>query len=194
MTDVAHTPHEAQPHAPAPPRRGLKRLTGPGFLRAAWMTPLFWAFGTGIVLFFRWLGDYEPTVDWTVITVVAFLTTAPIGFLAGIGAFDYWVYYISGRPTRVDDHASHGAYSWRDYFKVNTDHKVIGVQYLVTTFFFFTVGGLHGDDLPRRARESGHAVRRHADLQRARVGARGADDLPLHHPGVRRVSPTSPCR
>jgi hypothetical protein len=27
-------------------------------------------------------------------------------------------------------HADHGAYSWRDYFKVNTDHKVIGIQYL----------------------------------------------------------------
>src|SRR4029453_10027053 len=29
-----------------------------------------------------------------------------------------------------------------DYFRVNTDHKDIGIQYLVTTFFFFTVGGL----------------------------------------------------
>ena len=35
----------------------------------------------------------------------------------------------------------HGAYTWKDYFKVNTDHKVIGIQYLVTTFFFFMVGG-----------------------------------------------------
>ena len=42
----------------------------------------------------------------------------------------------------MDDHASHGAYSWRDYFKVNTDHKVIGIQYLATTFFFFVAGGL----------------------------------------------------
>ena len=33
----------------------------------------------------------------------------------------------------------HSAHSWRDYFKVNTDHKVIGVQYLVTVFFFFVV-------------------------------------------------------
>ena len=68
------------------------------------MTPLFWAFGSASSLFFRWLGHYDPTVDWAVITVVAFLTTAPIGFLAGIGAFDYWLYYISGRPTRPDDH------------------------------------------------------------------------------------------
>lgn len=31
--------------------------------------------------------------------------------------------------------------AWRRYFKWNTDHKVIGIQYLVTTFFFFLVGG-----------------------------------------------------
>jgi hypothetical protein len=35
-----------------------------------------------------------------------------------------------------------GAASWRDYFRVNTDHKVIGVQYTVTTFGFFMVAGL----------------------------------------------------
>ncbi|MBS1893048.1 MAG: cbb3-type cytochrome c oxidase subunit I, partial [Actinobacteria bacterium] len=33
-------------------------------------------------------------------------------------------------------------YSWKDYFKVNTDHKVIGVQYVVTSFIFFLIGGL----------------------------------------------------
>ena len=32
--------------------------------------------------------------------------------------------------------------SWRRYFSFNTDHKVIGIQYLLTTFFFFLVGGL----------------------------------------------------
>src|SRR3990172_8136231 len=31
---------------------------------------------------------------------------------------------------------------WRRYFTWNTDHKVIGVQYLVTTFCFFLIGGL----------------------------------------------------
>jgi cytochrome c oxidase subunit 1 len=31
---------------------------------------------------------------------------------------------------------------WRRYFRWNTDHKVIGIQYFVTTFFFFLIGGL----------------------------------------------------
>ena len=51
----------------------------------------------------------------------------------------------AGRPARrpiPDDHSQHGANSWRDYFKFNTDHKVIGIQYICTTFFFFFIGGL----------------------------------------------------
>lgn len=31
---------------------------------------------------------------------------------------------------------------WRRYFSFSTDHKVIGIQYLVTSFFFFLIGGL----------------------------------------------------
>ncbi len=68
--------------------------------------------------------------------------TAPLGFLVGFGGFDYWFRWAAGRPTIPDDHSQHGANSWRDYFKFNTDHKVIGIQYIVTTFFFFFVGGL----------------------------------------------------
>ncbi|MEL7454346.1 MAG: cbb3-type cytochrome c oxidase subunit I, partial [Pseudomonadota bacterium] len=30
---------------------------------------------------------------------------------------------------------------WTDYFTFCTDHKVIGIQYLVTAFFFYMVGG-----------------------------------------------------
>ena len=44
-----------------------------------------------------------------------------------------------------------------------------------------------GDDVPRRARAARHAVRGQPDLQRPGLGARGADDLPVRHPGVRRA-------
>ena len=69
-------------------------------------------------------------------------SSAPLFFLVGLGAFDYWFYWAAGKPTRPEDHSGHGAYSWRDYFRVNTDHKVIGIQYVVTSFFFMLVGGL----------------------------------------------------
>src|SRR5260370_30191940 len=77
----------------------------------------------------------------SVITLVSLLVAGPIGFLAGIGAFDYWVYYALGGPTRPEDHSGHGARTWNAYFRVNTDHKVIGVQCLVTAIFFFFAGG-----------------------------------------------------
>ena len=31
--------------------------------------------------------------------------------------------------------------TWTDYFTFNTDHKVIGIQYLVTSFIFYLIGG-----------------------------------------------------
>jgi cytochrome c oxidase subunit I len=36
----------------------------------------------------------------------------------------------------------HGERRWQDYFTFNTDHKVIGIQYMVMSFFFYLVGGL----------------------------------------------------
>jgi cytochrome c oxidase subunit I len=114
----------------------------PGWVRAGWMAALFAGIGIGLVTGIRALAGWDPVWDWQPIITVAFLTAAPIGYLAGIGCFDYWLYYISGRPTREEDHSGHGAHNWRDYFRVNTDHKVIGVQYVTTTIFFFVVGGL----------------------------------------------------
>jgi cytochrome c oxidase subunit I len=32
--------------------------------------------------------------------------------------------------------------NWRDYFGFSTDHKVIGIQYLVTSFVFYLIGGV----------------------------------------------------
>lgn len=34
------------------------------------------------------------------------------------------------------------AWKWYDYFTFNVDHKVIGIQYLVTAFIFYLIGGL----------------------------------------------------
>src|SRR6266542_2980762 len=121
---------------------GRKYLTRPGWVRAAWMTALFFDIGFGLVVLFRWWGNWQPIVDWQPITAVAILTAAPVGFLAGLGAFDYWVGWALGTPTKPEDHSGHGARSWKDYFRVNTDHKVIGIQYLVTTIFFFVAAGL----------------------------------------------------
>ncbi|MEH2402489.1 cytochrome c oxidase subunit I [Nostoc sp.] len=43
-------------------------------------------------------------------------------------------------PNEKPNHESPG--NWKEYFSFSTDHKVIGIQYLVTSFFFFLVGGI----------------------------------------------------
>jgi cytochrome c oxidase subunit 1 len=117
------------------------KLRAPGWYRAAITSVIGFGFGLGIETLIRWLMHYHPILDGHAVTLVT-MFTVPFGFLAGIGTFDYWLYWAAGRPTRPEDHSSHGAHSWRDYFKVNTDHKVIGIQYTVTSFFFLFVGGL----------------------------------------------------
>jgi len=114
--------------APGFPRAGLGILVGVGLAYA-------------ITCAVRALYGWDPVVDGDAVLTVA-LIGAPLGFLIGLGAFDYWFYWASGRPTRPEDHSSHGARSWKDYFRVNTDHKVIGIQYTVHSFFFLLVGGM----------------------------------------------------
>jgi cytochrome c oxidase subunit 1 len=127
-------------HAPPPPR-GLRRLTAASWLRALWVTPLGFGLATALVVGARAALGYDPPWQAQVLITVWTVIT-PLAFLAGIGGFDYWAYWISGRPTRPEDHSGHGARKWQDYFRINTDHKVIGVQYLVTTIFFLGAAGL----------------------------------------------------
>ncbi|HEY7731144.1 MAG TPA: cytochrome c oxidase subunit I [Gaiellaceae bacterium] len=139
---VEHETHET-PHVGThyrPPQRGI--LMRPGLIRAAWVAGLFFLLGMYIVVTLRWIAGWDPVYDWELIVLVGGMVTGPIGFLLGLGAFDYWLYWIAGRPTRPEDHSGHGAQTWKDYFRVNTDHKVIGIQYLATTLVFFVVGGM----------------------------------------------------
>ncbi len=122
----------------------VARLRAPGFYRAG----LGFVIGIGVAILLTWLIrasgghlKFHHYLDGTAWVTVA-LISAPIGWLAGFGVFDYWLRWAVGKPTIPDDHSAHGAHSWRDYFKVNTDHKVIGVQYVVTSFFFLLVGGM----------------------------------------------------
>ena len=97
----------------APPRpTGWRRLTAPGWLRVAWLTPLLGLIGLGIVVGLRAIAGWEPLIETKSAVTVALLTAAPIGYLAGLGCFDYWLYYMSGGPTRPEDHSGHGARCW----------------------------------------------------------------------------------
>src|SRR5918998_1525605 len=125
-------------------------LRAPGLTRAGLFTLLGVLFAAVLVTVVRaaygFSNPFEGAGGWdgrwqeAVLTVG--LIATPLFFLVGLGAFDYWFYWAAGKPTRPEEHSSHGATSWKDYFRVNTDHKVIGIQYVVTSFFFMLVGGL----------------------------------------------------
>ena len=125
-------------------------LRGPGWARAALYVLVGALLGIVLVLAGRVFfglasageGDALLTPDALEAVTTGVLVIAPFAFLIGIGCFDYWFRWARGAPTEPEDHSGHGARSWRDYFRVNTDHKVIGIQYICTTFFFFVAGGL----------------------------------------------------
>ncbi len=122
----------------------IAKFRAPGFYRGALGLVLGVAFATAITWLVRMVTGhttYTHYLEGEAVLVVS-LIAAPLFFLVGIGGFDYWLAWAAGRPTKPEDHSGHGAYSWKDYFRINTDHKVIGIQYTVTSFFFLLVGGL----------------------------------------------------
>src|SRR5438270_13768730 len=95
-----NTAHEelAAEHGEYIPPTGWHRWTYPGWLRVLWTTPLFGALGAGLVVLIRWAASWDPIWKGVPITTVE-LTTVPLGFLVGLGGFDYWARYCSGKPT-----------------------------------------------------------------------------------------------
>ncbi len=119
----------------------VARLRAPGLLRGGWFFVIGIAFAYAVTILIRYVSHYHPFVDGYSVLQVGMIS-GPMFFLVGLGAFDYWFYWASGKPTRPEDHSSHGAHSWKDYFRVNTDHKVIGIQYTVHSFIYLLIGGL----------------------------------------------------
>lgn len=121
--------------------------------RQSWlMRPnLLWAFVLGIFgfCFVQWvLGrDGGPlNLIWGLeVNQIMFLAymTAIVLFFAGLGVFNRPVKWILAIPmTEEDELEAYGAYGGISrYFRYTLDHKVIGIQYLVTVILFFTIGG-----------------------------------------------------
>jgi cytochrome c oxidase subunit 1 len=76
------------------------------------------------------------------VTIVT-ITLATIGFMAGIGAFNGPIRWLLGRdPTHEDEMFLAGKdQGIGRYFRFTTDHKVVGIQYLVLTMIVLGVGG-----------------------------------------------------
>jgi cytochrome c oxidase subunit 1 len=63
-----------------------------------------------------------------------------IGWLVGLGFANYPIGRLLGRPATLRHHETGG---WTRYFRLCTDHKVVGIQYLFGVGIFFFIGGLN---------------------------------------------------
>jgi cytochrome c oxidase subunit 1 len=102
----------------------------------------------GVVLgYIAWLLSHHflQTDDPATSNQVTLITMTgwAIGFMAGIGAFNGPVRWFLGRDL---SHGDEMFLAGKDqgtarYFRFTTDHKVVGIQYLVTTMLLLAVGG-----------------------------------------------------
>jgi cytochrome c oxidase subunit 1 len=65
---------------------------------------------------------------------------AVIGWLVGLGFANYPIGRLLGRPPTLRQHETG---SWTRYFRLCTDHKVVGIQYFFGVGIFFFIGGLN---------------------------------------------------
>ncbi|HEV3035085.1 MAG TPA: cbb3-type cytochrome c oxidase subunit I [Solirubrobacteraceae bacterium] len=130
--------------APAPQPIGRpvwRRLLGFNLLTAVLL-------GVGGYYLGWWIGhlingpsfEYETATDENDVALLLAYTFGVIGFLIGLGFANYPISRLLGRPASLREKESEGI---GRYFGLCTDHKVVGMQYMVGIGVFFFVGGLN---------------------------------------------------
>ncbi len=122
----------------------LRRLVGFNLLTAVILAAVGYYAGW-------WLGHQitAPSLAYFADTsqddVALFLayTLGVVGFLVGIGLLNYPVSRMLGRPSSIHDLKEHQRTSWTRYISLCTDHKVVGLQYLIGIGFFIFLGGVN---------------------------------------------------
>src|SRR5437588_2085288 len=105
------------------------------------------ALGAGGWFLGAWIGgqiavgnDYLIATDQNDVGILMGYLFGLIGWLGGLGFFNYPVSRLLGRPATVREKESGGA---ARYFTLCTDHKVVGIQYFFGVGIFFFIGGLN---------------------------------------------------
>ena len=83
---------------------------------------------------------YFADVDQNELSVVLAYLGGVIGFLIGLGFLNYPLARLRGYPPSLREKETQGI---GRYFGLCTDHKVVGIQYLVGIGIFFFIGGLN---------------------------------------------------
>lgn len=118
----------------------MRKLLSSALIRGLIWQFAGWAIGAGLVTVIRLIMRLPPTGPFffTEPAWVAGAFIGVIGFIAGSGIADDWFAWAKGEQTPEHREDPPG---WEKYFGVSLDHKVIGIQYTVTSLFLLVVGG-----------------------------------------------------
>jgi cytochrome c oxidase subunit I len=83
---------------------------------------------------------YEQKTSENDVALLLAYVFGVVGFLIGLGFANYPVARFLGRPASLREKEEQG---WGRYFSLCTDHKVVGIQYLIGIGLFFFIGGLN---------------------------------------------------
>jgi cytochrome c oxidase subunit I len=84
--------------------------------------------------------EFQSAIDENDVALLLAYLFGVAGFLIGLGFANYPVSRLAGRPATLREKEGEGI---GRYFGLCTDHKVVGIQYLVGIGLFFFVGGLN---------------------------------------------------
>jgi cytochrome c oxidase subunit 1 len=110
---------------------------------------LIWGVVGGIIGYIvgHWIGTKignnivaQSSSDQDDVAIFLGMTLGTFGFLGGLGFFAYPLQRMRGLPATLREREEIGP--WR-YWRLCTDHKVVGIQYLVAVLFFFFVAGFN---------------------------------------------------
>ncbi|MEX1071008.1 MAG: cbb3-type cytochrome c oxidase subunit I, partial [Anaerolineales bacterium] len=74
--------------------------------------------------------------------VVGGVLIGAIAFMVGIGSFNDWFKWARGKETSDDISPDPNKPNWMRFFSVDYDHKVIGIQYGITSILLLGFGGV----------------------------------------------------
>jgi len=83
---------------------------------------------------------YFSSIDYNEVSIILAYICGVLGFLIGLGFFNYPLARLRGYPPSLRAKENEGV---GRYFGLCTDHKVVGIQYLVGIGFFLFIGGLN---------------------------------------------------
>ena len=84
--------------------------------------------------------EYESATDENDVALLLAYAGGVVGFLVGMGFANYPIARLLGRPASLREKEGEGI---GRYFGLCTDHKVVGIQYLVGIGVFIFIGGLN---------------------------------------------------